>query len=108
MTQKLLDQLYTSMIKQAKELGLETDEELIARLIPFMREVAVAYIGKNILIVSHGGVMRTLLVHLGYFTAEDISNVAIKNLAYLKLETDGVDFFIKEVSGVKKEELTSK
>ena len=76
----------------------ETDEEIISRYITFLREVAVAHLGIKVLIVSHGGVMRVLLNHLSdktYFTN------AISNLGYIKLESDGVDFFIKELSGIK-------
>lgn len=77
--------------------GYETDEEIIGRYITFLREVAVLYLGKKVLIVSHGGVMRVLLNHLSdttYLTG------SIPNLAYIKLESDGVDFFIKEKYGI--------
>lgn len=79
--------------------GYETDEEVISRLITFIREVAAFYLGKTVLIVSHGGIIRTLLNHLSeetYFVG------AVSNLAYIKLESDGVDFFVKELRGIKK------
>lgn len=78
--------------------GYETDEEIIGRYITFLREVAVLYSGKNVLIVSHGGVMRVLLNHL---TDNTYLTGSISNLAYIKLESDGVDFFIKELMGIK-------
>ncbi|MBI2196766.1 histidine phosphatase family protein [Candidatus Daviesbacteria bacterium] len=77
----------------------ETNEELISRLIIFLREIAVAYPGKTILIVSHGGIIRAFLNHL---SEEIYLDGAISNMAYIKLESDGVDFFIKEMKGVKK------
>ncbi|MBI2018641.1 histidine phosphatase family protein [Candidatus Daviesbacteria bacterium] len=78
--------------------GYETDEEAISRFITFLREVAARYLGKTVLIVSHGGMMMVLLNHLSeetYFVG------AVSNSAYIKLESDGVDFFIKELQGIK-------
>ncbi len=78
--------------------GYETDEEALQRFIIFLREISVLYSNKTILVVSHGGIMRILLNHLSdttYLTG------SIGNLAYIKLESDGVDFFIKELSGIK-------
>ncbi len=79
---------------------IESDEEIVKRFITFLREIAVAYAGKTILIVSHGGMMRSLLIHLGFGTYETLTPGAVKNLGYIKLESDGVDFFIKETEGV--------
>lgn len=76
----------------------ETDEETIGRLITFLRGAAVSHPGKTVLVVAHGGIMRVLLNHLSektYLTG------SISNLAYIKLESDGVDFFIKELKGIK-------
>lgn len=76
----------------------ETDEEAVSRFIIFLREVAALYSGKTVLIVAHGGLMRALLNHLSdktYLTG------AIANSAYIKLESDGVDFFIKDLQGIK-------
>lgn len=78
--------------------GLESDEELMNRLIPFLREVAVAYPGKNVLIATHGGVMRIFLNHLGC----DLKFGSISNTAYAKILSDGVDFIVKETFGVEK------
>lgn len=79
---------------------IESDEELIARLIVFLREVAVGYQGRTVLVVCHGGIMRALLTHLGYGTYAEITPTSVKNNAFIKLESDGVDFFIKEVDGI--------
>lgn len=76
----------------------ETDEEAVSRLITFLREVAALYLGKTVLIVTHGGLMRALLNHLSdktYLTG------SVSNSAYIKLESDGVDFFIKDLQGIK-------
>ncbi|HEX7542481.1 MAG TPA: phosphoglycerate mutase family protein, partial [Patescibacteria group bacterium] len=79
----------------------ESDEKLMVRFIPFLRQVAVAYPGKNILMVAHGGVMQVFLIHLGYGTYITLPSGSIDNTAYIRLESDGVDFFIKETDGIK-------
>ncbi|OGK48771.1 hypothetical protein A3A93_03025 [Candidatus Roizmanbacteria bacterium RIFCSPLOWO2_01_FULL_38_12] len=79
---------------------IESEEEAAIRLITFLREVAVGYAGMTILIVAHGGLMKALLIHLGYATAE--KPVRMKNNGFILLESDGVDFFIKEVNGGEK------
>ncbi len=78
--------------------GYETNEEIVSRFITFLREVAVAYSKKTVLIVSHGGIMRAFLNHL---SEETYLNGSISNTAYIKLESDGVDFLIRELHGIK-------
>jgi len=87
--------------------GIETDEELLTRALTFIRETAVAYLGKTILVTTHGALMRYLLVHLGFGTHEELRWGAIKNTAYFKLISDGVDFFIKESFGIEKKKIIS-
>ncbi|MDP3940816.1 MAG: histidine phosphatase family protein [bacterium] len=75
----------------------ESDEQIVARLITFIREASVSYPGKNILVVTHGGLMSAFLVHLGVGTQD---NLRIANTGYFILKSDGVDFFIQEMHGV--------
>lgn len=82
--------------------GYETDEQLMGRFITTLREIAIAYPGKTVLIGSHLGIMKTLLVHLGFTTYNQIAGDAFENTGYIKLKTDGVDFFIEETKGLKK------
>lgn len=79
---------------------MESAEEAVSRFITALREIAVAYPGKTVLIVSHGFVMRSLLVHLGVSTFNELRSGTIINTGYIKLESDGVDFFVKEMVGV--------
>jgi len=90
--------------QEADSLGIESDTKVMERFIRFLREVAIAYQGKNILVVTHGSVMRVFLTKLGYLSPVESGNVFIKNLAYVKILSDGVDFFIKEVFGIEKNE----
>lgn len=101
------DREIVTLLKKYRKVGydskkaiMETDSSMISRVITFLREIAVAYPGKTVLMVSHGGLMRTLLIHLGYGTYETLPPGSIGNLGYVKMRSDGVDFFISETSGV--------
>lgn len=80
----------------------ETDAEAVTRMINHLREVAVANPGKTILVGSHGGIMRYFLVKLGWATYKELGRNSIKNTAYIKVESDGVDFFVKETYQIEK------
>lgn len=80
---------------------VESNEEIVTRLITFLREVSIEYPGKSILIVTHAGMLRWILVHLGWISAEEMPK--IENACYLKLLSDGVDFFIDEMKGISKQ-----
>ncbi len=102
------DKQYQSLLKKYLNLsrkerlktpiaeGVETDEEIINRVIPFLRELAVAYQGKKILIVTHGSLMRVLLNHLGL----EVQPSSIQNTAYFVLKSDGVEFKIVKTKGI--------
>ncbi len=79
---------------------IETDQVVFTRCITFLREVAVAHPGKNVLLVSHGGVMRTILIHLGYGTPQKLQSNSVTNLGYFVLESDGTDFSVVETHGI--------
>lgn len=81
---------------------VENDGDLVNRFITFAREVCVAHVGKNVLIVTHGGVLRSLLIHLGYFKYKD--NLKVINTAYVILKSDGIDFFIEKIKGIEKKD----
>jgi broad specificity phosphatase PhoE len=83
---------------------IESEGEAVSRFITLLRELAVAYAGKTILVVTHGAVMRYFLIHAGFGTHQTLpsSEKTIENTAYIKVESDGVDFFIKETKGINK------
>lgn len=78
--------------------GMESDEMIASRMITYTREIAIACSGKQILLVCHGSIMSAFLVHIG-FGKQD--KVRIANAGYFVLQSDGVDFFVKETSGVR-------
>jgi len=95
---KILGELIFFSKERQKKLDLndiENDEEVMGRFIPFIREVAIAYKGKNVLMVSHGGLMRAFLDRIG-FKMPKYSERPMKNAGYLIIKSDGVDFFVRE------------
>jgi len=65
----------------------------------FLREIAISYPGKTVLISTHGALMHNFLLKMNFAFYEELSR--IENGAFIKLESDGVDFFIKETHGVR-------
>ena len=99
--------LLETLLKTVKEEDLyafkpfpdvESDEELMARVLTYLREIAVSFPQKTVLVVTHGGVMRELLNLLE--PLDKNLRYGIGNAAYVKLESDGVDFFVKEMQGI--------
>lgn len=85
------------------DYDIESEEDVIARFITQLREIAIAYPRKNILVVSHGGCLRTFLTHLGWAKYGELPMGSFSNAGYIKVLCDGIDFFIKEVKGVKRQ-----
>ncbi len=75
---------------------IESDEEVVTRIIRLIREISTSYIGKTILFVTHGGIMRAFLNHLGM----DLSQGSIGNGAYAEILSDGIDIFLQEIRGI--------
>lgn len=80
----------------------ESDNDIAARMLLFLREIAVTFSGQTVLVVSHGSIMRATLMHLGFANSDELPTGSIENTGYVVLESDGVDFFIKETQGVNK------
>lgn len=81
---------------------IESDGEMITRFITILREISIGNPDKTGLIVTHGGIMRVFLMHLGWATPQELVSGAVGNTAYIKLESDGTDFFVKQTHGINK------
>jgi broad specificity phosphatase PhoE len=82
---------------------MESADEAVSRLLTFLREISVAYEGETVLVVNHGTNIRSLLTHFGYATFDELPDGSLENTAYVILESDGVNFFIKKTVGVSKQ-----
>lgn len=79
---------------------IESDAEIAERMIQFLRQTAVAYPGKKVLVVSHGGIMKATLQKMGALEKSQPSSPRVQNLGYAVIEADGVEFFVKELQGI--------
>lgn len=81
--------------KMHKYPTMESDEEIIGRFITFLREIAVAYPGKTVLVISHSVIISALLIHLGYIKYRENPTYFFPHDSYVILESDGVEFNVK-------------
>ena len=88
--------------KATRFFGMESAREGAKRLLSLLQEIKATDMGKTILVVCHGNIMRSLLNILGWCKFDEIPEGAIENTGYIKLETNGEDFIIKETRGVNK------
>ena len=81
---------------------VETDEELMTRFINQLREISVAYPNKTVLVVTHAGCIKNFIIKTGYMERKTSPEWYFKHAGYVKVLSDGIDFLIKEVEGIKK------
>jgi len=82
---------------------IENDEQVISRFTEELREIAALQRGKTVLVVTHGGCIRTFLMNIGYVKYGELPVGSFSNAGYAKIAWDGVDFNVIEVSGIKKQ-----
>lgn len=81
--------------------SMESDEELADRFIVQLREIAASHPNETVLVTTHGGCIRLFLTRAGYVKYGALPGGAFLNAGYVKVLSDGIDFFIKEVTGIK-------
>ena len=81
--------------KRLKIYDVESDDDILLRLLPFIKKVAADYSGKNVLMVTHGGLLRAFLKFME-FKIPKYSDHPMKNTGYLIIESDGEGFKIKK------------
>jgi len=79
---------------------MESNEKAFNRFISVIKKIIKSDTGKTVLIVCHGSLMRYLTIHLNYSGYDYMSY--FDNTGFIKLESDGVNFFIKELRGFHK------
>lgn len=88
--------------KYRLEPDFETEAESMARFLTFLRQTALVNFNKQILLVTHGGIMRILLVHLGFASDKELPWGCVSNSGYVIIKSDGTEFFIKQTKGINK------
>jgi len=84
---------------------LEGHESLLnveKRMLLFLREVAVANIGKNVAVITHGANIKILLAVLGWVPREDFYKIKVGNTGYIVVKSDGTDIRITKIIGISK------
>ena len=87
--------------------GIENLGLSVTRLITYLREISVAYLGKTVLVVSHGALIRHFLIRIGFATFQQLQwipgvSMPITNLGHAVIDCDGLDFFVKDTFGINK------
>lgn len=100
---KQFDEVYQALNDEEKFSyksypDIENDDEVTGRFITFIREVAVNYSGKNILLVSHGSAIGSFLIKIGFWSYKNVLP-SIPHTSYIKFVSDGVNFFVEETKG---------
>lgn len=103
---EMFELLKTLPLKEKRKIkfapSIESDEEIINRLITFLNKINEDHTDKTILITTHGGIMRAFLNHLDWNGEEDLKAGAIKNTGYIKLKMERDNFLIEDVVGVER------
>ena len=84
------------------EKEIESGEEMISRIVTFLKKTAQTYPGEKVIAITHGEVIRFLAIHFNIATYEEVPAGTIENTAYMILETNGEDISVKQVQGLRK------
>lgn len=87
--------------KKHKYPTMESDEQIVGRFIIFLREIALAYPGKTVLVISHSGTISLLLIHLGLMKYHENPTYLFPHNSCVILESDGVEFKVKEIRKIR-------
>lgn len=80
---------------------IESDQEVINRFTSELKKIALSNKSKTVLIVTHGGCIRTFLMNTGFAKYGELKVGSFSNAGYAKISSDGVHFSIIEVEGIK-------
>ena len=97
---KIFEELSDEKKKVYKFPELESDHQMSNRIGSFLTQTYSQHHNKNVLVITHSGLMRVLLLNLSYSTYSKLSFNAIKNTAYIKLLFNCFEFKIEEISGI--------
>jgi broad specificity phosphatase PhoE len=78
----------------------ESGRDVVKRFKRFLTSVIDQYQNKIIVVVSHGYVMRSFLIHEKYAQYDELLGGSIKNTGYFVAQTDGKTYMITEKHGI--------
>lgn len=80
----------------------ESNLDIEIRTLRFLREIAISHAGKNVVVVTHGVVIMIILAALGWVSKEEFYKLKVPNAAYAVIQSDSVDFIVKDMHGITK------
>jgi len=80
--------------------SMESPLEAIMRWRDSLQKITRNFPGQNLLVVSHGSVMRSFLIYLGVGDFSELTTRAITNTGYFVLESNADDFSLKNIVGI--------
>jgi broad specificity phosphatase PhoE len=79
----------------------ETDSDILKRVLPHIRTIALDNPGKTILIVTHAGIIHILLRYFGIIASVQLKKRGIvKNTGYMVVGFNGKDFSVQDMKGI--------
>ncbi len=79
---------------------VETNSQMRQRVLRALLSVGENNKGKNVLIVAHHGVMKQLLIHIGYSKTHHFPKGSIQNLAFVRLCICGNSISVDSTHGI--------
>ena len=80
--------------------SMESPLEAVRRWKTSLQKITRNFPGQNLLVVSHGSVMRAFLIYLGVAGFSELTTRAITNTGYIVLENQANDFSLKDIVGI--------
>lgn len=74
---------------------VETDEEVVSRFLIKLKEIAVSYPNKTVLVVTHAACIRQFLIHTGYAERKSLPGGSFKHGGHVKILSEGGFLFYK-------------
>lgn len=78
---------------------IESNESMNQRVFQVLQEIASKHRDDNILIVTHGGIIRNLIIKINGLNCS-VDDIETKNTAILKIEYDKDKWSISEMQGI--------
>lgn len=95
--------LTVTIVRDLKERDHEIEDEIATtnRFASAVKDIVKKHPGQTILIVAHGFVIRTFLMHVGHKGSAELVSGDIENTGYIKFEVNEEKFAVVSSKGVK-------
>ncbi len=81
--------------------GSESNQDAIERFVPCLQKIAITHLKENVLVITHGGVLRALLTYLGQHVLTERSG--FKNTGIMIIKSNGREIEILDMQGLIKD-----